>query len=521
MKKTNLFFLLLSIIFSLSLVSCNQKKESKVVLKANPDSVALKAINNPAFKENPNGENFCWQAAGATRQFISNYELTGDTKWLDAGVKYYDFLISKLIVDPDGYKGWIGEYGYDSRYQQDALVGDAILFAGMLDFCIQVKENPELNAKYGQKADEIIGLAKKDFIEKYDKRGCWVDDAPFGGYIGFNKYLKADNMKEWIVAPEVSRSGISHPFNKQEDVGEVCLQLFRLTGDKFYWDRAEKIFYTAKAHMQYFDGHYNWNYFDPLYAGDVDLEHNTTKHFVDIHPWRAGYQAGEVGKIVMAYNYGCVFDSVDIQRIINANLKVMWNGDKANPVFISSNGLGADGDTLGLADFKRTYGHSNVKKYEGQLWTSLMPFSQTIRELSAARFKGDTTSERYIAFKKRMMEKPVSFKRTLVKGEAKPIPFNFTECKDLYCAAVLPHNIKKGEKSVIICKSRTPGDLQVDLYSADGKLVNTLFKGKMKSDFHTMTWDGKDPKNKETYKGDYKIRWTTAGGYREFPVVVL
>lgn len=519
MKKTAGYILLFAFIFSLSMTSCDQKKETKVTLKANPDSVAQKAINNPAFKENPNGENFCWQAAGANRQFVSNYELTGDTKWLDAGIKYYDFLISKLIVDPDGYKGWIGEYGYDSRYLQDALVGDAILMAGFMDFCILVKENEQLKAKYGQKANELIALAKRDFIEKYDKRGCWVDDAPFGGYIGFNKYLKADNMKEWIVAPEVSRSGISHPFNKQEDVAEVCLQLFRLTGDKFYWNRAESIFYTAKAHMQYFDGHYNWNYFDPLWKGDVDLEHNTTKHFVDIHPWRAGYQAGEVGKIVLAYNYGCVFDSVDIQRIINANLKVMWNGNKANPVYISSNGKGADGDTVGLADFKRTYGHSNVKKYEGQLWTSLAPFSQTIRELSLSRYKGDTTSERYQTAKKRMMENPVSFKRKYAK-QAKPIPFGFTECKDLYCAAVLPHNIKTGEKSVIICKSRTPGNLQVDLYSKDGKLVNTLFKGKMKSEFHTMTWDGKDPANKDKYSGDYKIRWTTAGGYREFPVVV-
>jgi flagellar hook assembly protein FlgD len=86
---------------------------------------------------------------------------------------------------------------------------------------------------------------------------------------------------------------------------------------------------------------------------------------------------------------------------------------------------------------------------------------------------------------------------------------------------VLPHNIKTGEKSVIICKSRTPGNLQVDLFSKDGKLLNTLFKGKMKSEFHTMTWDGKDPSKKTKYSGEYKIRWTTAGGYREFPVNVL
>ena len=203
MKRFNLqsLILLLSVIFSLLMTSCNQKKEAKVTLRANPDSAAQKAINNPAFIENPNGENFCWQARGAMGQFVNNYELTGDPKWLDAGIKYYDFITSKLIIDPDGYKGWIGEYGYDSRYFQDALVGDAILMAGLLDFAILVKENDQLNAKYGAKADEYIGYAKKDFIEKWDKRGCWIDDAPFGGYIGFNKYLKADNLKEWIYGP--------------------------------------------------------------------------------------------------------------------------------------------------------------------------------------------------------------------------------------------------------------------------------------------------------------------------------
>ena len=518
MKRTAYLFLM-SFIFSLGMISCDQKKESKVTIKANPDSVLQKAINNRAFVENPNGEGFCWQARGAMGQFISNYELTEDEKWLDAGVKYYDFITSRLIVDPDGYKGWIGEYGYDSKYEQDALVGDAILMAGLMEFSILVKEDTKLNAKYGQKADEYIALAKKDFIEKYDKRGCWVDDAPFGSYIGFSKYLTKDNMKEWVYAPEVSRSGISHPFNKQEDVGEVCLQLYRLTGEQFYWDRAESIFYTAKAHMQYFDDHYCWNYFDPLWKGDVDVKRNTTNHFVDVHPWRAGYQAGEVGKIVMAYHYGCVFDSVDIQRIINTNLNVMWNKDKVNPKFISSNGLGADGDTSGLASFKRTYGHSNVVKYEGQLW-SLSDFNQTIRDLSMARFKGDTTSARYLVMKKRMAENPPSFKRKYVEklglASVTPKKFDFTESRDLYCAAVLPHNIKDGEKSVIICKTRTPGDLQVDLYSNDGKLVSTLFKGKMKDVFHTMEWDGKGQD-----KGEYKVRWTTAGGYREFPVVVL
>jgi hypothetical protein len=193
--------------------------------------------------------------------------------------------------------------------------------------------------------------------------------------------MKPGNTREWVEAPEVSRAGVSHPFNKQMDVAEVCLRINLVTGEKNYWDIAEKIYFTAKNRFQYFDDHYCWNYWDPLYPGDVDFEKNNTRHWVGVHQWRSGYQASEVGKIVEAYHYGIVFDETDIQRIINTNLNVMWNKDKLNPVFINSNGLGADHDTTGLASFKAAYGHSNDFKDQGQLWTGLLDFDQTIRDL--------------------------------------------------------------------------------------------------------------------------------------------
>ena len=101
---------------------------------------------------------------------------------------------------------------------------------------------------------------------------------------------------------------MSHPFNKQMDAAQVCLRIYRVTGEKFYWDRAEKIFFTAKSRFQYFDDHYTWNYWEPLVPKDIDLERKNTRHGVWVHPWRSGYQAGEVQKIVEAYHYGMVFD---------------------------------------------------------------------------------------------------------------------------------------------------------------------------------------------------------------------
>ncbi len=516
-RKLSLTLKTLCFIVAVISVSANKKGTAQTLA---PDRLYQRMANNPAFKKFT-GENFCWQAAYGMNRYVNNYELTKNTEWLDAGVKYYDFLIGKMMTDPDGYKGWIGKYTYDSRYFQDALVGDAILMAGILDFCVLVLEDNNLKAKYGDKANSYVKTARKDFIEKWDYRECWIDDDPYGSYIGFNKYLKEDNLTEWITDPKVSRSGVSHPFNKQMDVAEVCLQLHRITGELFYWDRAEKIYFTTKSHFQYFDNHYCWNYYEPLYPGDIDMEKRDTRHGVWVHPWRSGYQAGEVSQIVNAYHHGIVFDSVDMQRIINTNLDVMWNKDSVHPKFINSNGLGADGDTTGLANFKRTYGHSNAVKNGGELWTGLLDFDQTIRDLYELRFNGDTASPAYLSYKKSVLVNPPGFNRKYVNGKVTVPIVGFTECRDLYLATVLPHKIPKDGASVIICKSWDAGDISIDLYATSGIKLTNLYKGEIgRGKNLIVTWDGKDPAKKAAFNGEYKIRWTTEGGYREFPIEI-
>ena len=300
-------------IFLITLIySCTSKK---IQLDITPDELVNKTINDPEFVKNPNGENFCWHARYFLDEFINNYELTKDSKWLDAGIRYYDFLLGKRIADPDGYKGWIGVYEYDDNYWQDALVGEAILYEGILKFSVLVLEDKSLtkNNKYYYKANLYKEEAQREFVEKWDKRNCWVDDGEFGTYIGFNKFLKKDNLKQWMVDESVDRASISHPFNKQMDAGQVFIRLYRITGEKVYRDRAVKIFLTAKSHFQYFNNHYCWNYFEPLYPGDVDLEKKSTLHGVWVHMWRSGYQAGEVEKIVDAYHHGIVFDEQGYQ----------------------------------------------------------------------------------------------------------------------------------------------------------------------------------------------------------------
>ena len=499
--------------------SCAKKK---VTLDTIPQDVYKKMVNSHEQRKEIKGEYFCWLARVGMNQYVDNYELTKDTAWLDFGVKYYDFLLDKMDAAPDGYKGWIGPYGYDKQYWTDVHVGDAILFTGILDFAVLVSEDESLKQKYGKKADYYTKAAEKHFVEKWDERGTWHEDGPYGAYVRSNRFLKPNNFTEWIQADDASRVGVSHPFNKQMDAGQVCLRLYRITDKEFYWDRAEKIFYTVKSRFQYFNDHYVWNYWEPLVPGDVDLEKKNTRHGVWVHAWRSGYQAGEVHKIAEAYHYGLVFDEQDIQRIINTNLEVMWNKDRENPEFINSNGAGADNDTVGLGAFQQAWGHSNTAKNKGQLWTGLLDFDRTIRDLYELRFKKNTTrpNER-IRYENTVLKDAPSFKRKYAKGDVRVHPFNYTESSELSMAAVLPHIITIVTESIIINKSERPGKLEVSLYSIDGKKIKQLYKGnagKESSCIFIITWDGTD--SKETYKGDYRIRWTFGDGYREMPVVI-
>jgi len=183
-KPQTISFFLMAFVLCLGLPSFAQREP-----ESTPEETYQKAINNPAFEKAPDGEGFCWQARGAMGQFISSYKQTKNTEWLDAGVKYYDWLVGKMAASPDGYKGWVGAYLSDKKYWQDVLVGDALLTEGLLNFAILVRENEELKSKYKAKADSYVQLAEKHFYEKYDKRGTWIDDGSYGAYIGSTQFL--------------------------------------------------------------------------------------------------------------------------------------------------------------------------------------------------------------------------------------------------------------------------------------------------------------------------------------------
>jgi len=65
-----------------------------------------------------------------------------------------------------------------------------------------------------------------------------------------------------------------------------------------------------------------------------------------------------------------------------------------------------------------------------------------------------------------------------------------------------------------------PGELEIALYSANGKEKITVIFNGMKPTDNVIEWDGTDPRKKITLKGDYRVRWTLGKEYREFSISI-
>ena len=488
-------------------------------------------MRDPYWKPDYTGEDFAWHAVFNMGRFLEGYEATGNTVFLDWGVKYYDALIAKMAEGPDGYKGWIGPFEDNYKYWADDHVGDAVIFDGILDFAYAAVRDPKLKAKYGAKARQYAELARRDFFEKWDARGTWHEDGPYGVYVQWNKFGMPGEYKNWTPKADCTSSGMTLPFNKEIDIGVVALRIWQVTGEEKYKQRAEKIFGYMKSRMQRYKDEYHWNYWEP--GGQWDLSAGTppTRHWINVHPER-NYQSGEVVNILKAYNGGIVFTEDDIRGIVNTNLKVMWNGDKQKPLFANSN-ADLKGALTPAAYHLPTRSYTGVlAKQAGELWDALAQVDGVVRGLFAAEMANQQGIQAEY-FRNVTAKTPPSYQRRDVRGKVE-VPhvyarFPLGNVRTVTMAAALPSIFASGQKSVLICKLIEPGNLEVALYSPDGETkLTALFQGQRHGGHDGLEgifyfgFDGTNPSNGKAFPpGDYRVRWTVAGdGHRDYPITI-
>ncbi|HYF52103.1 MAG TPA: hypothetical protein VEJ63_22020 [Planctomycetota bacterium] len=437
------------------------------------------------------GESFCWHASFGAGNFLTAYEAFKDAKWLDEAATYYDFYLTKLKKDPDGYEGWIGPTITNTpEIQEDALVGDAILCRHLVAFAEIVMKDEALKKRFGEKAQKYIDLSTRMMWEKWNKRGCYYEDA--AGWGSYRTHGRSIDMKtgKWVERPGTM---MTQPFNKSADAAIVLLHLWRITGKPEYRERVEKIFGRGKMLLQHYPGEDRvvWAYWTP--HAPYDMEGRAPRHWVGVHPERPGYQAGEVAMFVEVYDSGLVFEQKDIERIIRTNLW-MAKGDGKNAW------RSADGSTPA-----------------GILWSSLIRFDETLRKmyLDGLEKKTDATSQIHQAHFKNVTSKRLNWDRLHVKDPAqvKVTSAPLQPGKFLTLALPIPNVIEteNNERMKFATQTRDTGTLKIELLDAAGKeVLGTLATIEVlkEAQFNAPRWDGTNPKTKKKEHGEYRIRWT-------------
>ena len=486
-------------------------------------------INNPALAENNSGEPFAWNACGGADLFVKGYKAWHDTSWLNHAVKYYQFIMDHMSAAPDGYIGLIGRC-FRNDFWSNEQVSDALAINPMLEFSELVLTDPGLSLIYGDLANYYVEFAEKNVIEKWDKRGLWHEEGDYGDYIFGNDFIDPSDPTRWVYDSTSNHAGMSQKFNIANKLGITNILLYRITGDEFYRDKAEKLFYRMKSNFQYIEDHYVWHYWVPFYEGDIFFEKNDLIHWTAVHPYRSGYQSAEVKQIVEAYHNGIVFSKEDIQRIINTNMEVMWNQDTAQPAFINSNG--AIPDTAGMAKFLKGHTSGNRAKNQGTLWSALLDFDSRVQMLYEKQIQhpeGNKAKINYAYYYNVRRPEKNGFDRKSADGvKVVEKEVTFGNSADITVATVIPYLITRGENSTIITKSNISGPLEIALYSGDGmEKLKTLYQGDIiggtdgHQGFRMIRWDGIDPEGHNKLHGDYIIRWLLKDGYRDYAIKIL
>ncbi len=296
---------------------------------------AVARVTRESVQRITEGESICWVWSKYVEMPLVAYRLTGDRKYVQDFVTAMDALLTRLRKGPDGFLGFRGlplEFFRDKT--NPTAEGDVVITAFsvtrlMCEFAEAIEGDADLTAQYEDKLAHYLDIAEKHLAKKWDVRERYVDMGERGAV--------------YRMGPHVGghRKNLTHPHNKQSKACRALLTLYRVTGKEEYFRKAIKLGTRFKHTLELDGDRYLWHYWDP--AGDWDRKIDDPKqwkHWIGAEH-RGGYHALTLGMAVALYDHGVVFDATDMQRFLNTQTQVCWNGSFDNPVFKRTDGRSA------------------------------------------------------------------------------------------------------------------------------------------------------------------------------------
>ena len=132
-------------------------------------------LNPEVITKHTDGEDLCWFGMPYMRGMVAMAEaLGGDRECLDAFCAAFDYLMSIASRDIDGLFGWPTTHGnYGKQGPRCIVMDDAYILAPVAHFGKVVKDHPDLEADYGERAARYLAFIEGEILPKWSE--SWLD----------------------------------------------------------------------------------------------------------------------------------------------------------------------------------------------------------------------------------------------------------------------------------------------------------------------------------------------------------
>lgn len=286
-------------------------------------------------------EDYKWVIVPQVSMTLLAYELTGDAHYLDLFVQAFENMRSALTTGPDGYLGWYGKALELFQSPENPDVDVIITSFGVVEmvarFLTLVQCDDELGATYASERTAYLDLLQNHLMPKWDARVNVVDVGETGVIYRTHVDLRVD------------KGHLTQPHNKHSIILKAFTRMYALTGNDGYLQRAIALGARYKHTLTLVGEHYEWNYWDPAGAWDVHPEEvDQWKHWIGTEH-RGGYYSLSLTQAVILYHHGLLITQQDLDRFLETQLEVTWNGDVDNPEWFRVDGS-APGDGAYICD---------------------------------------------------------------------------------------------------------------------------------------------------------------------------
>ncbi|MDQ7824700.1 MAG: hypothetical protein RDV48_18000 [Candidatus Eremiobacteraeota bacterium] len=230
------------------------------------------------------------------------------------------------------------------------VVHDGAIIYPMARFIEAVKSSPELQGRFGSKAESYLKVITGTVPRKWEPSWTEFPETSSGSY-------------RFLESPAELYPGSLLPLNQNNAMGRALLVLSSpsLGASALLADKAKKIARYFKNYLLTQGTGWYWNY------GGV----NFAAH--ENHPEDAGHAITDVGFAIEAYHRGVEFTREDMVRFAKTLLDTMWNGSLDSPQF------------GGYINNKGGDGWNNP--YFGRHWIELCEFDPAVWDACSAWFK--------------------------------------------------------------------------------------------------------------------------------------